>query len=41
MVSGQVIVVEDSNVEDGIVGAEAQIEDGAHADGLHSKVVLV
>ena len=41
MVSGQVVVVEDSNVEDGVVGAEAQVEDGAHADGLDSEVVLV
>ncbi len=41
MVSGQIVVVEDANVKDGVVCAEAQVEDGAHADGLDGKVVFV
>jgi hypothetical protein len=41
MVSGQVVVVEDADVEDGVIGAQAQVEDGAQANGLHGQVVLV
>ena len=41
MVSSQVIVVEDPDVEDGVVGAETKVEDGAEADRLQREVVLV
>ena len=41
MVSRQVVVVEDSDVEDCVVGAQAKVEDGAQADGLHGEVVFV
>ncbi len=41
MVSSQVVVIEDSDVKDCVVGAQTQVEDGAQAYGLHSKVVFV
>ena len=41
MVSSQVIVIQDPNVEDGVVGAETKVEDGAEANGLQRKVVLI
>ena len=41
MVPCQIVVVEDSDVKDCVVGAEAQVEEGAQADGFDGKVVLV
>jgi hypothetical protein len=39
--SGQVVVVENPDVEDGVVSAEAKVENGAKTDCLHGEVVLV
>jgi len=41
VVSSQVVVIEDSDVKDCVVGAQTQVEDGAQTYGLHSKVVFV
>lgn len=39
--SCKVIIIEDPDIEDGVVSAQAKVENGAKTDGLHGKVVLI
>ena len=38
MIGGEVVIVEDPDVEDGVVGADAHVADGQQAEGLDESI---